>query len=72
MEIEILSHSNFPAADPKRPGQMDTLIIFRVDKKRTDSLLVPGEVTDLKIIQARIADKLKASAPILGHKFNLP
>jgi len=69
MEIEILSHSHFPSADRTRVGQLDTLVIFRVDGKRNDTLMLPGEVDDPKILQAKIADKVKKTAAVVGHKF---
>ncbi len=71
MEIEILSHSHFPAADPKRIGQLDTLVIFRVDGKRQDTLMLPGEVDDVKTLQAKITDRLKTSKSVIGHKFTV-
>ncbi len=69
MEIEILSHSHFPAVDRNRLGQLDTLVIFRVDNKRNDTLLLPGEVDDPKALQAKIVEKIKKSASVVGHKF---
>ncbi len=71
MEIEILSHSHFPSADRGRMGQLDTLVIYRVDGKRNDSLLLSGEVDDPKILQAKIAEKIKKTAAVVGHKFTL-
>jgi hypothetical protein len=71
MEIEILSHSHFPSADRGRVGQLDTLVIYRVDGKRNDTVLLTGEVDDPKILAAKIADKVKKTASVVGHKFTV-
>jgi hypothetical protein len=71
MDVEILSHSHFPSADVKRVGQMDTLVIYRVDAKRNDSMILPGEVDDPKVIQSKIADRLKSAKNVIGHKFTV-
>ena len=71
MEIEIISHSHFPAVDPARLGKLDTLVIYRVDNKRQDTIMLPGEIDDVKVIQAKIAEKAKSRGAVVGHKFTV-
>jgi len=71
MEIEILSHSHFPSMDKNRLGSSDTLVIFRIDNKRTDTIMLPGAVDDVKVLQSEIAKAVKLRANVVGHKFTL-
>lgn len=71
MDIEILTHSHFPATDRERLGKLDTLVIFRIDGKRNDSIVLPGEVDDPKILSSKIAEKVKKTAAVVGLKFTV-
>ncbi len=71
MEIVIISHSHFPSVDIKRAGQMDTLVIYRIDGRYNDSVLLPGSVDDAKVLQAKITEAVKSRPSVIGHKFTV-
>jgi hypothetical protein len=71
MEIEVINVQQFPATDIKRIGQFDTLVVYRVDKKRSDSLIIPGANPDKPTIEKAIAEQQKTRGPLLGHKFEI-
>ncbi len=71
MEIEILSTMQMPNPASKPPGQTQTLVLFRVDGKRTDSITIPKATSDVKEIESAIAAEVKNRAKLPGHKFEV-
>ncbi len=71
MQIEILSVQQFPATDLKRLGQFDSLIVYRIDAKRSNSLTVPKNPVSKDEIEKAIVEQQKAIAPLIGHKFEI-
>ncbi len=71
MDIEILSVNHYPSADRARIGKLDTLVIYRIDNKRNDTLVIPDEIDDAKVLQARITEKAKTRGAAIGHKFSV-
>jgi len=71
MQVEIISVQQFPATDPKRLGQFDSLVIYKVAGGRTNSVTVPKTGVNAKEIEAAIAEQQKSIAPLIGHKFDL-
>lgn len=72
MQVEILNVQQFPATDPKRIGQFDTLVIYRAAAGRTNSVTIPKSPATQKEIEAAIAEQQKQLKPLIGHKFDLP
>lgn len=72
MEIEIVDVRKLPAPDPKRIGQSDTFVSFRKDGRAIDTLIIPIDTNDIKVIETAIAKELTSRAKAIGHKFNLP
>lgn len=71
MEVEILSHSHMPSAMKDRMGQVDTIVIYRVDNRTVDTLTLPGNINDKKLIEAEICKQVKAGKALTGYKFEV-
>jgi len=71
VHVEILSVQQFPATDTKRLGQFDTLVVYRADNLRTNSVTLAKSPVDVKDIEKAIVEQTKAIAPLLGHKFEI-
>lgn len=71
MDIEILSVNHYPSADRARIGKLDTMVVFRLDNKRTDTLIIPDDTDDAKTIQSRVTERVKGRASAIGHKFSV-
>lgn len=71
MQIEVINVQQFPASDPKRLGQFDTLVVYRIDKKRTDSLTIAVASPDKAAIEKAITEQQKTRAPLIGHSFDI-
>ena len=73
MQIQIVNRIQFPSANPERvkTGLQDVLYIVRVDAKRTDSVLLPAELTETKAVEKAIAAEIAKRSPLLGHTFEI-
>ncbi len=71
MEIEILMVHHLPSAAKERMGKLDTMVIYRVDGKRNDVVIIPDDSDDPKLIQQKITERLKGRAQPIGHKFQV-
>jgi hypothetical protein len=48
VQIEIINVQQFPATDPKRLGQFDSLVFYRVAGGRTGSVTIPKTPADAR------------------------
>ncbi len=71
MQIEIVSVQAFPATDPKRIGQFDSMIVYRIDKRRVDSLTIAVANPDKAAIEKAIVEQQKTRASLIGHSFEI-
>jgi len=71
VQIEILSVQQFPATDPKRLGQFDSLVVYRVAGGRTNSVTIGKTPVTAPEIEKAIVEQQKSLAPLIGHKFEI-
>ena len=71
MEAEIVNQLEMPATDPKRSGQLDTVLQVRVEGRFAVVVRIPKENPTEKEIQDAIQAKLKTSQSLIGKKFQV-
>lgn len=71
MKIEVINVLSFPSTDPKRLGQTDSLVFYRVDKIRADSVTIAKANPTAQEIETAVSAQIKAKAPLIGHSFEV-
>lgn len=72
-EITILATRLMPSLDPKRIGQQDTMIVYRVEGGTgpPDHVTLPSDKPTQQDILSAIRERLKARGELEGKKFSL-
>lgn len=70
-EVQILSTVDLPSRDPKRAGQIDVLVTYRISPYQTGLVRVPKETFNEKTMLAAIKKDVESKAAFVGKKFTL-
>lgn len=70
-EVTILSMNDIPSRDPKRVGQIDTMIFYRIGRYQTGNVTLPKEKLSEKGIQEAIKKDIEEKAKYTGIKFTV-
>ena len=72
-EITILTTRLMPSLDPKRHGQQDTMVVYRVEGANSapDHVTLPSEKPTQADILSAIRERLKSRSDVEGKKFTL-
>lgn len=71
MQVSIVNVMKFPSTDPKRIGQMDTLVIVRTDGKAVTTITIPKDTSDKAEIEKAVAAELQKRSSLVGHTFEV-
>lgn len=71
MQVQIINTMKLPSTDPKRIGQVDTVVICKIDGRAITTVTIPKDTSDKAEVEKAIAAYLQKSGSLVGHTFEV-